>query len=1132
MATLFNDNPYDEGYRLQYMELFNWGTFHGKVYRMEPTGNSSLLTGANGSGKTTLVDALLTLLVPTGKRFYNQSSGAESKKERDELSYFWGFYGKTFSDAEDRSKTEQLRHKSDNPYSVLLACFENKAANYTITLVQVRWFSAGTLKKVFIVSPHRLNINDHFGKGNFDMKGEWKKRLVRQFPRTDLFDSFKEYSMRFSELFGLKEKALSLFNQTVGIKVLGELTEFIRQHMLEEPDAEEQFKQLYDHYQDLLVSHKAIQKDEKQLELLEPIVTSKDSLNDLKRQQGVLRLIDDELPPYMDRTESELLEKQIGASQVLSVLQSDKKKEVERDIEVLERERDELIGQKTGLNIDNQIASLQITITNETEKRDSKMQLQLQYSKLAGNIGLIANPTEDEFGENKKKGEELRGSLSEEFERLQEERVNRYNEQRAMEAKIKDVQDDLDSYVKRKNRIPPDRIEVRRQLLNLLETGEDELPFVGELIKVNEDSGHWEDAIERVLHGFALQLLVPQRYTKAVNQYVNSNNLNTRLVYQRINDRERDTLLRWPDAEDYLVNKIELKESPAYGQWVKHQLLERFNYFCTDDLDIFYKSERAVTSKGLVRNVARHEKDDRPNRWSKLSYVLGWDNKETIRLLMQEKHHLEGEYSRLSGLLDKIRPRIRKIEEQQSAVLLFLQAASYSEINWQQHASKIEMMQRQIQELSSSNDQYQTILHQLKEKEQVLKERRRESEGLSGRIFALEGQINDMARRREQLQPGRLSAEGEKAILEFIESEDQKIRTPTELQQFDGWKREISEIFRRRLTSMNKAVNEAELKLITLINGFVRPDEKTLKEFPDWTGDILNISPDLGSLEELADLHQTIRNQRLVEHKRRFREYMDKSMLDALTSYRTWLNNEEDKIKEVIEELNVLLKKIVFNRNPDTYLQLECRPNRAPEIKIFKSQLSESIPNVLEFATQKEEGYRESVFEKIKGLIQELHQEEAWRRKVTDVRNWLVFSAREFDIADNRPGKYHENTASYSGGEKAQFTYAVLGAAIAHQFGIFQEGRHHRSLRFITVDEAFSKLDPEKSKFLMEFCDQLSLQIMVVTPFDKVNIVEPYIHSVHFVDIKDKRHSVVYNLTMEEYFERKEEFKQLAENEQ
>ena len=88
--------------------------------------------------------------------------------------------------------------------------------------------------------------------------------------------------------------------------------------------------------------------------------------------------------------------------------------------------------------------------------------------------------------------------------------------------------------------------------------------------------------------------------------------------------------------------------------------------------------------------------------------------------------------------------------------------------------------------------------------------------------------------------------------------------------------------------------------------------------------------------------------------------------------------------------------------------------------------------------------------------------------------------------------------------------------------------KQHKSLRFITVDEAFSKLDPEKSQFLMKFCDQLNLQILVVTPLDKINIAEPYIHAVHFVEIKNKKSSVLYNLTMEQYYEKKESFKQLA----
>ena len=46
---------------------------------------------------------------------------------------------------------------------------------------------------------------------------------------------------------------------------------------------------------------------------------------------------------------------------------------------------------------------------------------------------------------------------------------------------------------------------------------------------------------------------------------------------------------------------------------------------------------------------------------------------------------------------------------------------------------------------------------------------------------------------------------------------------------------------------------------------------------------------------------------------------------------------------------------------------------------------------------------------------------------------------------------------------------------------------------------------------------------MVVTPLDKINIVEDYIKSVHYVE-SDGRTSSLYNMTLEEYQDKKEEF--------
>ena len=58
------------GFRLQRLEVFNWGTFDRRVWSLHLGGKNSLLTGDIGSGKSTLVDAVTTLLDLTGSWMY------------------------------------------------------------------------------------------------------------------------------------------------------------------------------------------------------------------------------------------------------------------------------------------------------------------------------------------------------------------------------------------------------------------------------------------------------------------------------------------------------------------------------------------------------------------------------------------------------------------------------------------------------------------------------------------------------------------------------------------------------------------------------------------------------------------------------------------------------------------------------------------------------------------------------------------------------------------------------------------------------------------------------------------------------------------------------------------------------
>src|SRR5215203_4398104 len=126
------------GFRLTSVELLNWGTFNQDVWKIEPNGNNSLLTGDVGSGKSTLVDALTCLIVPHHKITFNKAAGAENK-ERTLPSYIKGEYKNTKNeDGESREKAVTLRYNTgeDITFSVIVANFTNKGYQSNVSLAQ------------------------------------------------------------------------------------------------------------------------------------------------------------------------------------------------------------------------------------------------------------------------------------------------------------------------------------------------------------------------------------------------------------------------------------------------------------------------------------------------------------------------------------------------------------------------------------------------------------------------------------------------------------------------------------------------------------------------------------------------------------------------------------------------------------------------------------------------------------------------------------------------------------------------------------------------------------------------------------------------------------------------------------
>src|SRR3982751_1646810 len=107
------------GFRLQYLEVLNWGTFNQNMWKIEPHGFNALLTGDIGSGKSTLVDALTTLLVPRASNqiVFNKAAGAVAQ-ERTLASYVLGEYKKESNEGESGARGVALRDHTS--YTVIL----------------------------------------------------------------------------------------------------------------------------------------------------------------------------------------------------------------------------------------------------------------------------------------------------------------------------------------------------------------------------------------------------------------------------------------------------------------------------------------------------------------------------------------------------------------------------------------------------------------------------------------------------------------------------------------------------------------------------------------------------------------------------------------------------------------------------------------------------------------------------------------------------------------------------------------------------------------------------------------------------------------------------------------------------
>jgi uncharacterized protein YPO0396 len=1098
------------GVRLHAVEIVNWGTFDKQIWRLELGGDNALLTGDIGSGKSTLVDAITSLLVPPQKIAFNKAAGAQAR-ERDLRSYVLGHYKSERGEAGLTAKPVALRDY--NSFSVILARFRNEGFGETVTIAQVFWFKEahGQPARFYVVADRALSVAEHFSGFGRDISA-LRKRL-RKLPHVELFESFPPYGAAFRRRFGIdSEQALDLFHQTVSMKAVGDLTDFVRTHMLEPFLVEDRIQHMIAHFEDLTRAHEAVLKARKQIERLTPIVADCNVHAELVAQVADLRAGRDALRAFFAGHKIALLDKRISVL-VVDIAKLDERITALRGTRRGQDSERDALKQAILENGGDRIAALGREIDAKSAARQERMQRAESYERIAEQLGIAEPRDADTFLAN-------RGAITGEIETASAREVDIQNKAvesqidfRSLSERHAELTGEIASLKSRRSNIPARMLAIRAELCGALRLDADDLPFAGELIEVRQEERAWEGAAERLLHGFALSLLVPNEHYGAVAGWVDATHLGSRLVYYRVQSRPGSVRARRDPRA--MTNKLAIKDDSPLYDWLQRELDERFDHTCCASLDEFRREEKAITRAGQMKSGGkRHEKDDRSRIDDRTNFALGWSNAGKIAALEKSAAGLEGRIQKLADEIAGLDSERRALRAKLGLLQQLSAYTSFNDLDWRCIALEIDRLAAERRQLEEGSDKLKTLKAQLDGVEQAIAD-------AQGQLDAATREHSRLEERRNEAERQKSAAEADLAVvaevvrtlyvpkLEALRPEALGEHRLT-VESCDGYERKMRDWLQARIDAESQKLARLRDRIVAAMRDYANL----------WPEETREVDASVEAAGEFRQMLAALESDGLPRFEARFKSLLNENTIREVAGFQSQLRREAEEIRERIDIINRSLREIDYERG--RYIVLEAQATTDAEVRDFQRDLRACTEGSL--TGSDDAAYSEAKFLEVRSIIERFRGREAltdadkrWTRKVTDVRSWFVFSASERWRSDNSEHEHYSDSGGKSGGQKEKLAYTILAASLAYQFGLDAGALRSRAFHFVVIDEAFGRGSDESARFGLDLFEKMGLQLLIVTPLQKIHIIEPHVAAVGFVHNEEGRRSRVRNLTIEEY---------------
>lgn len=1160
-----------DGFRLERVDVYNWGSFNNNVKTVYFGGQNVLMTGDNGAGKSSIIDAITVLLYDVKKITFNQAAGAE-KGERNLASYVLGLYK---NDNSSGVKTELgLRSKDKAVLTIIMASFYNQKLDEHVVLIQclVMMKPKTSPSRYYFIANKDFNLQQDIlpVKDIRELGAKLKKLGATR------FDQFGEYYSQMQRLFGIENtKVLDLFYKTISMKSISNISDFVRKQMLEDFNGDELVEQLVERFNDLDASYKSVEEAKKQVEALEPICQKGEEYKSIQSQIEFLQKCDAGAPPYLYKKKSEFLQVEIEKSQERIAQLNSETQTINADLERLDNQIIEAkseLEQQGGHRLD----SLNQDLKQYQTDRERIHNAYEKFSRLLAQVGMPPVDTQQKFSKLHTDLNALHNNLDEKLNSFENHTAERTVELDKLTTRLNELGSEISSLVNRKNNIPARYIDIRKEIVSHIGCKESDLPFAGELMQIKaEEKAKWELAIEKVLHSFAISMLVPEQYYRAVTEYVNKHDLGMRLVFFRIKENDfnnKNTIntslgsqfagqlngFGRRSGSETLPRKIEIKNDPTFQNYLRQFLERSYNFVCTEDLDEYRQERMALTPSGMNKTGGRNEKDDRRSRTGN-DYVLGWTNEDKIKLLKSEFSALNTQHITAKEALKNLRQERATISNQITVIKNLQDYQSYNQIDYQSIDERIARVRDEIAELQRTNDVFATLQKRLEQYNQdriILRERLQTNSKELGQVQSRnETNVREFQNAMDLSEPVKFLSDNIKhGVEKLIENALRRLRHSTlEYEYIDVVMSEVQNNLKQEIGKLKSNESSIAQELVNMQSRFSQTFVVAARNLD---------ASRAAAWEDFKVFLDKLMTDDLPRFVDAFKDKLNRETIDQLGTLNAALITHCRKIKERIADINIIMKDVDFN--VDRYIQMEARENPDVEIKQFRIDLRNCT------STSNADGSlenAESRFYQVKALIDRFKGEvngadidRRWRNKVTDVKQWFDFAASEHSRIDDSQTDYYEDSGGKSGGQKEKLAYTVLASSIAYQYrskarqkggllvnsaldsGMSVDEVHgqqdnsslsynyaDRSYRFVVIDEAFGRGSPQSVDYALTLFSKFNLQLLIATPMQKLDIIEKYVNHVAFVYRDEESHeSTVVNYELDDYIIKRKLKEQVA----